>query len=188
MSAPHQVTQLLGAWKDGDRGALDKLMPLVYDELHRMARRYMNGQAQGHTLQTTALVNEAFVRLVGEPGKDWGNREHFFGVAAKAMRHVLVDYARAANAAKRGAGVSAIALDEALVPSAERMGDVIALDDALHTLATLSPRQSEVVEMRFFGGMSVEETALALGVSAETVMRDWRAARAWLTRELSAPV
>jgi RNA polymerase sigma factor (TIGR02999 family) len=187
MPASNQVTQLLEAWRGGDQGAMDQLMPLVYNELHRMARRYMNQQNRDHTLQTTALVHEAFVRLVGDSGKDWENREHFYGVAARPMRHVLVDYARSTRAAKRGGGQAAIALDEALIPSVERLGELVALDDALNALATLSPRQSQVVEMRFFGGMSVEETASALKISPETVMRDWRAAKAWLYQELSAP-
>ena len=180
----HQVTQLLKEWGDGNQAALHRLMPLVYAELHKMARRYMIQQNPGHTLQTTALIHEAYVRLAGEPGKRWDNRAHFFGVAAKAMRHVLVDHARGTNSAKRGGAARAVRLDEGVVATRERMAGLIALDDALTDLAKLHPRQSEVVELRFFGGLSVEEAAGVLKVSPETVMRDWRAAKAWLHQEL----
>ena len=182
--SPQQVTQLLKEWGAGNQAALHQLMPLVYAELHKMAKRYMNQQNPGHTLQTTALIHEAYVRLAGKPDKRWDNRAHFFGVAAKAMRHVLVDHARATNSAKRGGAAQAVRLDEGVVASSERMAGLIALDDALTDLAKLHPRQSEVVELRFFGGLSVEETAGMLKVSPETVMRDWRAAKAWLHQEL----
>jgi len=183
--APQRVTKLLIDWRNGDQSALDQLMPLVYSELHRMATRYMNQQKRDHTLQTTALIHEAFIRLVGNSGKKWENRAQFFGVAAKAMRHVLIDHARASHAAKRGGERHAIPLDEAILISDERMADFVALDDALTDLAKLNPRQSEVIELRYFGGLSVEETAQILKTSPETVMRDWRAAKAWLYRELS---
>jgi RNA polymerase sigma-70 factor, ECF subfamily len=149
-----------------------------------MARRYMRGQPAGHTLQTTALIHEAYLRLVGQEEKHWKNRAHFFGVAAQAMRHILVDYARARNAAKRGGEARAVSLDETAVVTRERAAELVALDDALRGLAELAPRQSRVVELRYFGGLSVEETAEVLKVSAETVTRDWRMAKAWLLREL----
>jgi RNA polymerase sigma-70 factor (ECF subfamily) len=182
--APPQITQLLIEWRNGKQGAFDQLMPVVYAELHRMAKRYMRRQHPGHTLQTTALIHEAYTRLVGDSGKDWQSRDHFFAVAATAMRHVLVDYARASQSAKRGGASPTVSLDEALVVSGERKGAFIALDDALVSLAKLNPRQAEVVDLRFFGGLSVEQTAATLNVSPETVMRDWRAAKAWLYREL----
>lgn len=181
---PEDITQLLVRWGGGDREAFDQLMPIVYAELRRMARNYMNRQGD-HTLQTTALVHEAYVKLAGEDGKNWQNRSHFYAVAAKAMRHVLVDYARSTQAAKRGGGQVMIPLDDARMPPPERMSEVIELDDALHALAALNARQSDVVEMRFFGGLSVEETAEALKVSPETVMRDWRAAKAWLYQQIT---
>jgi len=160
-------------------------MPLVYAELRRMARRYMSMQNRGHTLQATALIHEAYVRLIGDSDKQWANRAHFFGVAAKSMRHVLVDHARSHRTAKRGGPRSALPLDEAAVISGERREEILALDDALTDLAKLNARQSSVVELRYFGGLSVEETAEALHVSPETVMRDWRAAKAWLYKELA---
>ena len=159
-------------------------MPLVYAELRTMARRYMNQQGPGHTLQPTALIHEAYLRMAGDSDKQWQNRSHFYGIAAKAMRHVLVDHARAGTSAKRGGAMAAIPLDEGLTASSERLAGLVALDDALADLAKLNVRQSEVIEMRFFGGLSVEETAEALKVSPETVMRDWKAAKAWLHREL----
>jgi RNA polymerase sigma factor (TIGR02999 family) len=180
-----RVTQLLIEWSNGNQGALEELMPLVYAELHKMAKRYMNQQNPRHTLQTTALINEAYLRLVRDSAREWHNRAHFFGVAAKAMRHVLVDHARTANAAKRGGAVRALRLDEEIDGSGERMSQLITLDDALTDLAKLHPRQSEVIELRFFGGLSVEETADLLKVSPETVMRDWRIAKAWLHGELN---
>ena len=180
-----RVTQLLIKWGNGNHAALEELMPLVYAELHKMARRYMNQQNPPHTLQTTALIHEAYLRLAGDSAKQWQNQAHFFGVAAKAMRHVLVDHARITNAAKRGGAVRALRLDEDIDTSGERMGQLIALDDALTDLAELHPRQSEIIELRFFGGLSVEETSELLKVSPETVMRDWRIAKAWLHRELN---
>ncbi|HXA66605.1 MAG TPA: sigma-70 family RNA polymerase sigma factor [Bryobacteraceae bacterium] len=180
-----RVTQLLIEWGNGSHAALEELMPLVYAELHKMARRYMNQQNPLHTLQTTALIHEAYLRLAGEGAKQWQNRAHFFGVAAKAMRHVLVDHARTTNAAKRGGAVRALRLDEEIDSSGERMAQLIALDDALTDLAKLHQRQSEVIELRFFGGLSVQETAELLKVSPETVARDWRIAKAWLHGELN---
>jgi RNA polymerase sigma factor (TIGR02999 family) len=180
----HRVTQLLHEWGHGNQTALEQLMPLVYAELHKMARRHMQQQNPGHTLQTTALIHEAYLRLAGDSVKDWKNRDHFFGVAAKAMRHVLVDHARAKHAAKRGGAVRAVPLDEGVGTAGERMAGLIALDEALTDLAKLHPRQSQVIELRFFGGLSVDETAEILKVSPETVMLDWRAAKAWLQREL----
>jgi RNA polymerase sigma factor (TIGR02999 family) len=182
---PHSVSHLLQRWSDGDRSALDQLLPLVYDELRRMARRYMGQQPSGHTLQTTALIHEAYLRLVGQEEKQWENRAHFFGVAAQAMRHILVDYARARGAAKRGGAARAVSLEEAAIVSDERAAELVALDEALAELARLSPRQSQVVELRYFGGLSVTETAEVLQVSSDTVTRDWNQAKAWLYRRLS---
>lgn len=180
-----EVSQLLRAWNDGDQDALDKLMPLVYEELRRMARRHMDRQGPGHMLQTTALIHEAFLRLVNQKEPHWQNRVHFFAVAASAMRQILVDYARARHALKRGGEGFVISLDEAAVASNEREADMVALDDALESLAAIDRRKCQVVEMRYFGGLSVEETAEVLKVSPETVARDWRLARTWLLRELS---
>jgi RNA polymerase sigma factor (TIGR02999 family) len=181
---PGEVSQLLVAWNKGDGAALNRLMPLVYEELRRMARRHMGRQQPGGTLQTTALINEAYVRLVGQPAKKWQNRSHFFAVGAQAMRHILVDYARSRQSAKRGGGVRPVSLDEAMLVTDERGTDLVALDDALTELAALHPRQSRVVECRFFGGLTAEETAEVLQVSPDTVMRDWRMAKAWLHRAL----
>jgi RNA polymerase sigma-70 factor, ECF subfamily len=183
-SSPQQISQLLAAWSNGDQAAGDQLMPMVYGELRRMARRYMAGQPHGHTLQTTALIHEAYLKLVGQEGKHWQNRAHFFGVAAQAMRHILVDYARGRQAAKRGGVVRAVSLSEAALVTSDQAGEMVALDEALHRMAELAPRQSRVVELRYFGGMSVDETADVLRVSPETVTRDWRMAKAWLLREL----
>ena len=183
-SSGQAVTELLNQWAGGDQAAGEKVLPLVYGELRRIARRSMNRQGPAHTLQATALVHEAYMRLIGDSGRQWENRAHFYGVAAKAMRHVLVDYARAGGAKKRGGQDKPVALEDVFVISPERLAEVVALDDALTALAKLHPRQSQVVELRFFGGWSVEETAETLRVSAETVMRDWRAAKAWLYREL----
>jgi RNA polymerase sigma factor (TIGR02999 family) len=183
-SASHEVTQLLRAWNDGDQTALDKLMPLVYAELRRMARQYMDRQRAGHTLQTTALIHEAYLRLVDQQASPWQNRAHFFGVAAKAMRCILVDYARSRHAVKRGGAFHPVSLDEAAVISAERVAELVALDDALESLAAFDLRKSRVVELRYFGGLTVEETAEVLHVSPETVARDWRLARTWLLREI----
>ena len=185
MSAAHSVTKLLEEWNSGDREALDKLMPLIYEELRKMARRYMHQQNPGHTLQTTALIHEAYLRLVKQKEKHFQNRAHFFGVAAQAMRHILVDYARERHTAKRGGGARPISLEEAALVTPERAGDLVAFDDALKELESLSKRQSRVVELRYFGGLSVDETAAVLEVSPDTVMRDWRMAKTWLHRALS---
>ena len=177
-----EVTTLLNQWVGGDQAAGERVFPLVYSELRRIARRSMRGHL--HTLQTTAVVNEGYLRLVGNSGRQWENRTHFFGVAARAMRNVLVDYARTSQRAKRGGSNRPLPLDEGVEFSRDRMADVLALDDALTALSKLHPRQGQVVELRFFGGWSVEETADTLKVSPETVMRDWRVAKAWLHREL----
>ncbi len=179
-----QVTEFLRAWSDGDRAALDNLTPIVYDELHRLARRYMKGERPGHSLQTTALVNEAYMRLVDYKNMQWQNRAHFFAVSAQLMRRILVDHARRHNL-KRGGGVQHVSLDDTAIIGGERDADLVALDDAMNLLAELDPRKVQVVEMRFFGGLSVEETAEVLKVSAITVMRDWSTAKAWLYRELT---
>lgn len=185
--SPHEVSQLLHAWREGDSSAFDRLMSLVYDELRRMARRHMARQSPDHTLQTTALIHEAYLKLVDLKDVQWQDRTHFFAVAAKAMRHILVDYARSRQAAKRGGRVKIVSLDEAATICEERAADVVALDDALESLAAFDPRKCQVVELRYFGGLSVIDTAEVLSVSPETVARDWRLARTWLLRELSRP-
>jgi RNA polymerase sigma-70 factor, ECF subfamily len=183
---PHQITRLLQAWRDGDTTARDDLMTCVYGELHRLARGYMRRERPGHTLQTTALINEAYVRLMGQSRIDWQSRSQFFGVAAQFMRRILVDYARARQSAKRQpAGSAPVPLDEAAVFAPERAPALIALDDALDRLATVDARKARVVELRYFGGLTVEETADLLDVSPVTVMRDWSLAKAWLQRELT---
>lgn len=182
---PADVTQLLADWSQGKEQAFDQLAPAVYDELRRLAARYLSRERAGHTLQPTALVHEAFLRLIDQSRVEWQNRAHFFGVAAQMIRRILVDHARAHQAAKRGAGVAHYAIDDALDAAAPRDLDLVALDDALATLATLDPQQSRVIELRFFGGLSIEETAAVLNVSPATVKREWAAARAWLYRELS---
>ena len=181
----NEVTQLLRAWGDGDRQALDKLTPLVYQELHRAARRYMSREQPGHTLQTTALINEVYLRLVDLEEVNWHHRAHFFAVCAQLMRRILTDWARKRRYLKRGGEVRLISLDHALLVSAEPETDLVALDDALNGLAAIDPRKSQVGELRFYGGLSVEETAGVLKVSVETVARDWRLAKLWLVRELS---
>jgi len=181
--AGDQVCELLRAWSDGDASALERLTPIVYRELHRLARRYMKGERPGHSLQTTALVNEAYLRLVGYERMQWQDRAHFLAVSAQLMRRILVEHARRHNL-KRGAGVPHVSLEEAALVGADRAADLVALDDAMNTLAQLDPRKAHVVEMRFFGGLNVEETAEVLKVSAATVMRDWSTAKAWLYREL----
>lgn len=181
----HEVTQLLQSWSEGNQEALDKLVPLVHAELHRLARHYMSNERPGHTLQTTELVNEAYVRLIDWKNVRWQNRAHFFGVAAQIMRRILVDFARSRASAKKGGGTQYVSLSEAMTISPERGEDLIALDDALERLAELDSRKSRIVELRFFGGLSVEETAEVLKISARTVMRDWGLAQAWLYRELS---
>lgn len=182
---PEEVSQLLAEWSGGDRAALDKLMPLIHEELRRLAHRHLRQERAGHTLQTSALVNEVYLRLVEERAMRWQDRAHFFAVAAQLMRLILVDYARARRYAKRGGGARHLPLDEAVTVAATRSADLIALDDALHGLAAFDARKSRVAELRFFGGLSVEETAEVLGVSAVTVMREWRLAKAWLHRELN---
>jgi RNA polymerase sigma factor (TIGR02999 family) len=179
------VTQLLIAWSDGEEEALEKLVPLVYDELRRIARRYMKREGAGHTLQTTALVNEAYLRLIEQKETKWRNRAHFFAISAQLMRRILVSMARARYADKRGGDARQVSLDEALVISEERAAELVALDEAMDELAALDPRRSRVVELRYFGGLSVEETAEVLKISPETVMRDWKRAKAWLYAELS---
>jgi RNA polymerase sigma-70 factor (ECF subfamily) len=183
-NGPNDVTQLLQNWCRGERDALDKLIPLVYDELRRIAHRYMAREHPGRTLQTTALVNEAYMRLIDAGRVQWEARTQFFGVAANLMRRILVELARARSSKKRGGDVRKLVLDEAAVFSPERDEDFVAMDDALDALAAVDPRGAQVVELRFFGGLSVEETAQVLKVSAITVMRDWRAAKVWLLREL----
>lgn len=180
-----EVTGLLQAWSDGDQAALEKLMPLVYAELHRLAKRYMGHEHEGHTLQTSALVNEAYLRLVDVHGVRWESRTHFFAVSAQIMRRILVDFARARQNLKRGGGALQVTLDEGLVVSPESGADLLALDESLEKLAALNPRQSKVVELRYFGGLNEEEVAEALNVSSRTVRHDWSLARAWLYRELS---
>jgi RNA polymerase sigma factor (TIGR02999 family) len=179
-----EITELLLAWNQGNEEALDQLMPLVHDELHRLAHRYMSGERPGHPLQTTALVNEAYLRLIDSSRVRWQNRAHFFAVSAQLMRRILVDVARARQKLKRGGDVIQVSLDEAMDVSREPGADLVALDDALTMLAAFDERKSKVVELRFFGGLSVEETAEVLGVSAMTVMRDWNLAKIWLLREL----
>lgn len=186
--AQPEVTELLIAWSNGDPTALDRLMPLAYDELHRLARRYMRREPADHTLQTSALVNEAYLRLVDQRRVQWQNRAHFFAISAQLMRRILVSMARARHANKRGNDARPVPLDEALVISRERAAELVALDDALVELARLDPRRSQVVELRYFGGLSVKETAEVLKLSEETVMRDWNRARAWLHVQLDATV
>jgi RNA polymerase sigma-70 factor (ECF subfamily) len=185
MTRPPAVTQLLVAWGNGDETARDALMPLVYRELHRLAHHYMKRESPGNTLQTSALVNEAFVKLVDQKDVQWQNRSHFFGIAAQMMRRILVDHARSRQYLKRGGGARHVSLDEAAIVSQERAADVVALDDALNSLAAVDARKSQVVELRFFGGLSIEETAEVLAVSQGTVMRDWTLAKAWLRREMT---
>src|SRR5262249_3820801 len=179
-----EVTQLLRAWSQGDRTVLDDLYQLVYDELHRLAHRYMRRENPGHTLQTTALVNEAYLRLADVPDLNWQDRAHFFAVSANVMRRILIDEARARRAERRGGDNLVIAIDEALDSEKQEDLDLIALDLALQGLAKVNERQSKVVELRYFGGLTVEETAAVLGVGPDTVMRDWRFAKAWLKREM----
>jgi RNA polymerase sigma-70 factor (ECF subfamily) len=174
-----EVTGLLLDWSNGDRNAYDRLVPLVYDELHRLAHSHMKRERQGHTLQTSALVDEAYLRLVDQR-VHWQNRTHFFAIAAELMRRILVDYARKQGRAKRGGGAQAVPLDEAVLMSPERSPDLVALDEALNELAKFDPRKARVVELRFFGGLDVNETAAALEVHPNTVIKDWSLAKAWL--------
>ena len=187
-SSPRAVTEWLIAWSQGDEAALDQLIPLVHDELRQLAKRYMRrerGQRSARTLQTTALVNEAYLRLIDAQRVQWQNRAHFFAIAARLMRRILVDYARSQNYAKRGGGLPQVSLDEAMTLAVGQAPDLVALDDALNELTRIDERKGHVIELRFFGGLSVEETAEVLKVSPDTVMRDWRLAKAWLLRELS---
>ena len=184
-SSAHEVTQLLRAWSEGDHEALDKLIPLVYEELHRAAHRYMAQERPGHTLQTTALVNEVYLRLVDIREVTWQDRAHFFAVCARLMRRVLTDFARSRGYLKRGGDSPHVALDQALLLCLEPPADLVALDDGLNALAAFDPRKSEVVELRFFGGLSVDETAEVLKVSPKTVDRDWKLARLWLLEEMN---
>jgi len=178
------ITQLLAEWSDGNQSALDQLYPLVYDELHRLARRYMSRERKGHTLQTTALINEAYVRLVDQRNVHWANRSHFFAISAQIMRRILIDHARRHAYAKRGGGAQQISLDEAAVVVGHA-SELLRLDEALQSLAEMDPRRSQVVELRYFGGLSNEEIAGVLKVSANTVTRDWNMARAWLYQQLA---
>ncbi len=181
----HEVTQLLWAWRAGDEAALDGLMPIVFAEMHRLAHIYMRRERPGHTLQTSALVNEAYLRLIDVSRVDWQDRTHFFAICAKVMRQVLMQHARSRYARKRGGGECVrVELDEAFVPSPERDADLIALDDALNLLAQTDPREARVVELRFFGGLSEEETAQVLEISDRTVRREWEHAKAWLIHQL----
>ena len=184
-TSSHEVTQLLIDWSNGNQAALDRLMPLVDRELHRLAHHYMRRENPGQTLQTTALVNEAYLRLIDQKHVQWKNRAHFFALAAQFMRRILVDRARSRNYAKRGGGARKVSFDETLVFSMDRGADLIALDEALERLASIDPRKGKVVELRFFGGLSVDETAEALGVSAATVLREWTMAKAWLYNSLN---
>jgi RNA polymerase sigma factor (TIGR02999 family) len=182
---PSRVTKLLQGWRAGDRDALDALLPLVYEELRRLAHHHLKNERPDHTLRSTALVHEAYFRLVGQEFPQWQSRAHFFAIAAQLMRQILVDYARHHRASKRGSGVCMLALDDAVELPQRKDLDVVALDDALNTLAEIDPRQSRVVELRFFAGLSLEETSEVMGIATATVQRDWTAARAWLHREIS---
>ena len=183
-SSSHSVTQLLLAWRQGDAAAMDQLVPVVYQKLRRLARHYMAGQRPGHTLQATALVNEAYMRLIDCEQVNWKDRAHFFAISAQMMRRVLVEFARSRQYQKRGGGARKTSLDVEVIASPQRGQDLVALDEALQALAADYPRQAQVVELRFFGGLSAEETAEVLQVSAVTVMRDWQLAKVWLAREL----
>ena len=185
MPPVHEITQLLQAWSDGDRDALEKLTPLVHKELHQAARRCMAGERSNHTLQATALINEVYVRLIDWKNVRWQNRAHFFGLASRLMRHILVDFARSRRYLKRGAGWPTVSLDEVSIAAPQARSDIVALDRALTKLAEMDPRKGQVVELRFFGGLNVDETAEVLKVSPETVMRDWKTARTWLLKEIS---
>jgi len=182
---PEGVTGLLLAWNDGDESALEKLVPVVYQELHRLAKRQMQRERPDHSLQTTALINEAYLRLVDLKTVHWQNRAHFFALCARLMRRILVDFARSRHYVKRGAGAQPISLNESLVVSPQLSADLVAVDDALNALTTIDARKGQVVELRFFGGLTLEETAAVLKVSPDTVRHDWKLAKAWLLRELS---
>ena len=181
-AAPEEITQLLINWRHGDKAALNQLTPLVYEELRRLARAFVGRERPDHTLQTSALINEAYLRLVDQDEPNWQNRAHFFAVAAQVMRHILIDYARSYRYEKRGAGAQRVGLDNAMVLSEERAGELVALDEALTNLATVDFRKSRIIELRFFGGLNIPETAEVMELSPTTVQREWRAARAWLRR------
>jgi RNA polymerase sigma-70 factor, ECF subfamily len=181
----HEITQLLAEWSDGNQSALDELYPLVYEELHKLARRYMSREKKGHTLQTTALINEAYVRLVDQRNVHWANRSHFFAISAQIMRRILIDHARRHAYAKRGGGAQQVSLEEVAIVATEKSAEILRLDEALTTLAKMDPRRSHVVELRYFGGLSNEEIAGVLNVSENTVTRDWNLARAWLHQQLT---
>ena len=180
VASSDEVTRLLEDWSNGKREALDKLTPLVYAELRQLAHRYMKGEQPGHTLQTTALVNEAYLRLVKRKNVHWQNRAHFFAVAAQLMRHILIDYARGHTRAKRGGAARKISLEEASLMTPDRATELVALDEALKSLAEIDPRKSRIVELRYFGGMTIEEVAEVLKIAPATVEREWRSAKAWL--------
>ena len=181
----HQITQLLAEWSEGNQAALDELYPLVYEELHRLARRYMSREKKGHTLQTTALINEAYVRLVDQKNVHWANRSHFFAISAQIMRRILIDHARRRAYAKRGGGAQQVSLEEVAIVAPDLGSNLIRLDEALQTLAEMDPRRSQVVELRYFGGLNNEEIAGVLKISENTVTRDWNMARAWLYQQLT---
>jgi len=183
-ASQHEVTELLRKWRSGDKEALDKLTPLVYDELHRLAHQYINRERRGHTLQTTALVSEAYLRLVEQKNVDWQSRAHFFAVSAQVMRHILVDYARQQAATKRGREFQRVVLDGEAIASRERAAELVGLDEAMQALHEIHPRRSKVVELRYFGGLNNKEASEVLKVSEATIERDWRFAKAWLYREL----
>ena len=187
-SPPHEITQLLAQWSEGNQAALDQLYPLVYNELRRLAHGYLRRERKGHTLQTTALINEAYLRLVDQKHVHWANRSHFFGISAQIMRRILIDHARRYDYAKRGGGAQRISLDEAAIVAKQRGRTLLMLDEALKSLAKIDPRRSQVVELRYFGGLNNEEIAGVLKISENTVMRDWNMARAWLYQELSGSV
>jgi RNA polymerase sigma factor (TIGR02999 family) len=181
----HHITQLLVEWSDGNQSALDQLYPLVYDELHRLARRYMSRERKGHTLQTTALINEAYVRLVDQRNVHWANRSHFFAISAQIMRRILIDHARRHAYAKRGGGAQQVSLEESATVTPVKSLELIRLDEALKSLSEMDPRRGQVVELRYFGGLNNEEIAGVLNVSENTVTRDWNMARAWLYQQLT---
>ena len=181
-SVPQGVTQLLINWRNGDTSALDQLLPIVYEELRRLAKRFMGRERRDHTLETSALINEAYIRLADQSTANWQNRAHFFAVAAQVMRNILIDHARSYHYEKRGGGAQKVSLDEAIILTEERAAELVALDDALTSLAAVDPRKSKIIELRFFGGLNIEETAEVVGLSPTTVQREWRAAKAWLHR------
>ena len=184
-SSAGSITRLLLNWREGDKTALDRLVPLVYREMRRLAGYYMRRQRADHTLQTSALINEAYLRLIDHKNMRWENRAHFFAVAAQAMRRILVDHARCLAYQKRGGGALMVSFDEAVIGAEERAAELISLDDALKDLAAMDPRKCQIVELRYFGGLSVDETAEVIGVSAVTVMREWRSAKGWLLKAIS---